>query len=231
MKPKLSPNSLNPIEIKELYWNKNYKVNEIAEKLNISFWKLYNFMDKNNISRRNRSEAGFLLNSLKPQFKTKENLTIAEEKLKIAGIMLYWAEGTLRGNTVDFANSNPNMIKIFLKFLRQICGISEERLRVYLYAYSHCDLEKIKKYWSKITKIPLSQFTKPYIREGNLNITHRKLPFGLVHIRYNDKRLLKIIDCWINDYRNNVLVRAGTQVAKGGRLLKGSVLLKDKMEK
>ncbi len=227
MEVKLIADNLNPEEIEKLYWEKNYNINEIAGRFNISFWKLYNFMGRHNISRRNRSEAGFLLNSLKPQFKVKENLTIAEEKLKIAGIMLYWAEGTLGGNTVDLVNSNPEMIKTFLKFLRQICGVSERRLRVYLYAYSYQDIKKIKTYWNRITEIPLSQFTKPYIKKENANLTNRKLEYGLVHIRYNDKRLLFLISSWITEFTN----WAGTQVAKGGRLSKGSVLLKSMMEK
>jgi len=119
------------------------------------------------------------------------------------------------------------MVKVFLSFLRGICGVSEQRLRVYLYAYSYQDIEKLKKYWSNVTGISSQQFTKPYIRKGNANLSNRKLEYGLVHIRYNDKHLLFLINKWITEFMD----WAGTQVAKGGRLSKGSVLLKDKMEK
>lgn len=218
---------LDLTSIRELYWDKENTVEEIARKLDIPFWSLYNFMNNNKIPRRLPSQANYLVNRWKPQFEVKDNLNIIEEKLKIAGIMLYWAEGTLKGNTVDFSNSNPEIIKIFLKFLREICGVKEERLRIYLYTYSYQDIEKIKLYWHKITKIKLSQFTKPYIRKGNLNLSKRKLPHGLLHVRYNDKRLLGLIKSWIDEY----IIWAGTQVAKGGRLSKGSVLSKVKMEK
>lgn len=189
-------------KIKNLYWGKRYTAKTIAKELGISLWSLYNFMEQNNIPRRSYSEANYVANKHKPIFQIKQNLNIAEQKLKIAGVMLYWAEGTLRGKgtTVDFANSNSQMIKIFLKFLRNICGVNEQRLRVYLYCHSYCDVEKIKEYWHKITRIPLSQFTKPYIREGSSNLSDRKLLYGLVHIRYNDKRLLDIIKNWINEY-------------------------------
>jgi hypothetical protein len=216
-------------QLERLYFDKKCTVEEIAKELGISFWALYNMMKKHNISLRDRSEAGLNFNRLKPQFEVKSGLSISEEKLKIAGIMLYWAEGTLRNTTVDFANSNPEMIKIFLRFLRIICGIKEERLRVYLYAYSHHNLEQLKSYWHNTTGIPLSQFTKPYIREGNLNLSNRKLPFGLVHIRYNDKKLLDTIKFWIDEYVSSNW--AGTQVAKGGRLCKRSVVPKGAMEK
>jgi hypothetical protein len=157
-------------------------------------------MDKNKIPRRSYSEASYLIHKDKPRFQIKSMLTDAEEKLRIAGIMLYWAEGTLKGSTVDFANSDPRMVKLFLKFLRKICGIREERLRLYLYTYSYLDLNEVKAFWHGATKIPLSQFTKPYIRKGHPNLSKRKLPHGLVHIRYNDKRLLQTIDAWIQEY-------------------------------
>ena len=183
---------LNRDIVKTLYWDKNYNIQEISKEIGVPFWSLYNFMNKNNIYRRTTAEVNYLVNSYKPKFEIKKNLDVYEEKLKIAGIMLYWAEGTLRGNTVDFANSNPKMITVFLKFLRNICGVSEERLRIYLYAYSYKDIKTLKLNWHKVTKISLTQFTKPYIRIGNQNLSGRKLLYGLVHIRYNDKQLLNL---------------------------------------
>ncbi|MCX5698750.1 MAG: hypothetical protein NTX01_03530 [Candidatus Omnitrophica bacterium] len=222
---------INIDKIRDLYWNRQYNINQVAKRLGVSFWSLYGFMDKNNIQRRLPAEANYVVSRDKPQFKIKENLNFTEEKLKIAGIMLYWAEGTLKGQTVDFVNSNPDMIRIFLKFLRQVCGVDNRRLRLYLYTYPYLDLENTKNYWKNVAGIPLNQFTKPYVRKGNLNLSNRKLPYGLVHIRYNDKKLLIVIKSWIENYKNSILIWAGTQVAKGDRLCKRSVLSKGRMEK
>ena len=211
-----------------MYWNKEQSMKEAATKLGVSFWTLYNFMNKNNILRRKPAEVNYLSTKYKPKFKIKDNIVLEEEKLKIAGSMLYWAEGTLKRQTVDFANSNPDMIRIFLRFLREICGVDELRLRIYLYGYSYQDVIELKNYWQRVTNIPLEQFTKPYIREGSLNTSNRKLPYGLAHVRYNDKKLLEQIRCWIKEYS---FIWAGTQVAKGGRLCKRSVSLKREMEK
>ncbi|MBU4346591.1 MAG: hypothetical protein KKH29_04610 [Candidatus Omnitrophica bacterium] len=205
-------------QIETFYKDNKYTVEEVAKKLNVSFWTVYNLMKRYNINRRDRSEAGYNYYKIKPQFEIKSNLSIIEEKLKIAGIMLYWAEGTLIGSTVDFANSNPKIIKIFLKFLREVCGICEERLKIYLYGYSFQDIEESKAYWHNITKVPLCQFTKPYIREGNSNLSNRKLPYGLIHVRYNDKRLLELIKNWIDEYIN----WAGGGVANRTRLWKNA---------
>ena len=211
----MKSNLLNSEHIKSLYWEKDYNVSEIARKVGISARALHDFMNRNNIPRRLPSEAGYIANKNKPQFRIVGNLDNFKQQLKTAGLMLYWAEGTFSGNTVDFANSNPSMIKIFLRFLREICGVKEERLRVYLYAYSYQNIDNLKLYWHKATGISLKQFTKPYVRRGNANLSKRKLLYGLVHIRYNDKRLLKIIEKWLFEYSNSW---TGTQVVNGDRL-------------
>jgi predicted DNA-binding protein YlxM (UPF0122 family) len=198
-------NTVDVSRIKALYWKENLPAKEIAKELRVSLWSLYDFMKRNSIPRRSYSEANYLVNKDKPAFRIKEALNDREQELKIAGIMLYWAEGTLKGATVDFANSNPEMIKVFLKFLRNVCGVDERRLRVYLYCHSYCDVVRLKVYWHKLTRIPLGQFTKPYIREGSTNLSKRKLLYGLVHIRYNDKKLLDVIRDWINEYVKKVV--------------------------
>ena len=190
--------------IKNLYWKESRTVGEIAKKLGLSSWSIYEFMRRNKIPRRSYSDANYVFYRGKPQFKLKEKLKSSEEQLKIAGIMLYWAEGTLIGSTVDFTNSNPRMVKVFLRFLREVCGVDNTRLRIYLYAYAYQDLGKLKSYWSSLTGVPVSQFTKPYVRIGNPNASGRKLLYGLVHVRYNDKRLLENIKAWIHEYISKI---------------------------
>ena len=193
---------MNIDKIKDLYQNKNYTVKEIADKLGISFWKVYESMRKNSIPRRNYSEANYVkYDRYNPRFTIKENIDFKDGLLKISGVMLYWAEGYKGGFGVDFANSDPEMIKLFLSFLRNICGINETRLRVYLYTHEGQDIEDLKRFWNKITKIPLDQFSKPYIKKVNgASNKSDKMPNGLIHIRYHDKKLLNLILDWINEY-------------------------------
>ena len=223
-------NKININRIKDLYYVKGHNVREVAKRVNISFWQLYNIMDKNNMPRRSYSEANYLVNKDKPKFKTKDALNNEEQNLKIAGSMLYWAEGTLKGCTVDFANSSPDMVKVFLKFLREICGTDDRRLRIYLYTYDNQDIQKLKAYWSAVTRVPTAQFTKPYVRAGNPNLSARKLLYGLIHVRYNDKRLLEIIKAWIHEY---IAKNCGEipERPNGPDCGKRSVLKKFRMEK
>jgi len=193
-------------KIKSLYYEKKLSTREVAEELNISRWKVIHLMRKNNLKLRNYKEANLVrfLKSVK-SFKPKTRLSLLDQKLKIAGIMLYWAEGAKRNPnyrwyTLDFANSDPEMIKLFLKFLREICGISEKKLRVYLYCFDNQDIEELKRYWSKVTNIPSKQFLKPYIRKSLFSRTTNGMPYGLVHIRYCDKRLFMLIEKWVKEY-------------------------------
>jgi len=141
MNSKLSIN-----RIKNLYHDRQLNVEQTAKKLGASFWSTYDFMNKNHIARRLPTEVNYVTSKNKPEFKIRQNLDDRKQKLQIAGIMLYWAEGTFRGNTVDFVNSNPTMVKIFLKFLRKICGVDKKRLRLYLYTYSYLDLKETVEY-------------------------------------------------------------------------------------
>jgi len=119
--------------IRKLYLKDKNTIKEVARKSGLSYWVVYNLMQKNNIQRRGYSDANYThYDRFKPKFKIKKNINFKDECLKIAGIMLYWAEGAKQRYTVDFANGDPQMIRMFLRFLREICGIAESRLRIYL---------------------------------------------------------------------------------------------------
>jgi len=204
IKPVLSKEYLR--KVKSLYYTKGYSAREVAEELRVSIDVIYKFMNRHGLERRSFEESNRIrFEKEKLSFSLKKRLTEKERQLKIAGIMLYWGEGSKSNPknrlwTVDLANSNPKMIKIFLKFLRSICGINEKKLRVYMYAYSDQDIKKLLTYWQNITGIPLGQFTKPYIRRDFLPEKSGKMKYGLIHIRYSDKKLLLQIEKWIDEY-------------------------------
>ena len=100
--------------------------------------------------------------------------------------------------SVDFANSRPEMIRVFFQFLRIICGVDEQRLRCYIYCYSNQDVNALIRYWSQQTQIPRTQFTKPYVRKDFDKNKTNKITYFLIHINYSDKRLLLQLKQWID---------------------------------
>lgn len=112
---------------------------------------------------------------------------------QVIGITIWWTEGTKayrpkRGPSViypvDVTNTNPNIIKMFLDFLRTDIGIKESRLKLQLQIHDGDDKEKIENYWSKVTKIPQTRFTKTIIRPKGNKIGKS---MGTCKIRYSDK--------------------------------------------
>ncbi len=190
-----------------LYQNKGYSMLMIAEELGVSFSKVRYWLNKNGTTKRNRSEAGYLAHSNrfnKCSSSIKKKLSKKEKELLIAGIMLYWAEGWKKNSTyVSFSNSDARMIRLFLKFLREICGIDESRLRVVLHYYKDQDEVKLKRYWSKVANIPINQFSKGFVHKGKTGTYTRKSDYGTINVRYSDKRLLNQIIEQINDFEKN----------------------------
>ncbi len=198
----MSTISQDKLEHVRILYKEGLSVREIADKLKVSIDSAYYFFRKNNIRRRNRAEAkNNSYEREKASFNLKNNLSIFDKQLKIAGVMLYWGEGSKwQGEKiVDFANSDTDMIKVFLRFLREVCGVNEEKLRVYLYCYANQNQESLISYWPKVTKISKKQFSKPYVRKDHDSNKKGKMKYGLVHIRYADKKLLNLIRTWIKE--------------------------------
>ena len=191
-----------------LYRDDGYSMSMISEKLEVSISKVRYWLDKNNINRRNRSDAGYLTHSNRFNrypCNIKEKLAKKEKELLIAGIMLYWAEGWKKNsNYVSFSNSDASMIQIFLNFLRRICRVDDSRLRILLHFYDNQDEAELKKYWSKVTNIPLRQFNKSFVHKGKTGNYKKKSEYGTVNIRYGDKKLLNQIIRRIDDFKNSV---------------------------
>ena len=187
-------------EVRDLYEN-GFAAREVAGKLGVSIDRVYKLMRKKHIPRRSPVEANRIAYSKKEaSFRLVFIENKEQESLKLAGVMLYWAEGTKLGATVDFANSDERMISIFLKFLRNICCVDEKKLRAYLYCYPQQDVNFLVDYWAELTGIPRARFIKPYVRRDATGKTDHRMKYGLIHLRYHDKKLMVQLLKWIDEY-------------------------------
>lgn len=121
------------------------------------------------------------------------------EMLKMVGIALYWAEGYKAGiNMVNFSNSDPQMIALMMQFFKKVCSVPAEKFRGAVHIHPHLDREEAKKFWSKASGIPLSQFHKTQIAVSRASKNKRDtLPFGTFSIVICDTRLQSKIKGWI----------------------------------
>jgi hypothetical protein len=181
---------MNIDDVKKLYFNQGLSVTEVGKTLGITKWRVISLMRKNKLKFRHPAETLRIQFNRKPLTFNKILTGNPERKLYVAGLMIYLSEGAKSShNVVDLANSDLRIILVFLAMLRKVYRVSEAKLRVLLYCYANQNKEKLVSYWSQKTGIPTKQFTKPYVRKDFKADKVNKMPYGLVHIRYNDKKL------------------------------------------
>ena len=181
---------------------------QIADHFGVSIHSSYYTLRRLKVPRRSVVEANRVRFEAKPlSYNLKTRLTKEEEQLKIAAVMLYWAEGYKVGKgTVDFANSDPDMVVIFWKFLSKICRVDKERTRLHLYAYEGQDIQSLKRFWASLLGLSEQAFSKPYIKKAAApGPRGPRMLHGLVHIRYSDKKLFEQIIRWIDEYRGEMV--------------------------
>lgn len=82
--------------------------------------------------------------------------------LFMVGLALYWGEGYKKGNEeCGFTNSDPDIIRVIIKWFKQIYGITNEQftLRVSVNSVHESREKEIVNYWEEVTKLPRDQFT------------------------------------------------------------------------
>ena len=87
---------------------------------------------------------------------------LREREVFIAGVALYWAEGTKKGQECSFCNSDPEMIAFFIKWAIKFLNVKKEDM-YFRVAVNELHQEReqiITKYWSTMLNIPLDQFRK-----------------------------------------------------------------------
>lgn len=117
----------------------------------------------------------------------------------IAGIAMYFAEGDKGDKSIGFSNSDPKAIKFMTDWLRKTCKVPEEKFRCHLYIHDNLDEREAKKFWSSLTKIPLSQFRKSYIVKNNPHRLRKiKHIYGVLAVIVSDINLHRKITGWIS---------------------------------
>lgn len=116
------------------------------------------------------------------QAKQEVSLPLSKESKKIAGAMLYWAEGS---KTVDFnfTNSDPYLVLFMVNWMDEVFGIKPATLVAYLNIHTGQDELTIKKYWSKLTGIPINNFGKTFIKPEGVGFKQNNLYYGTIRIR------------------------------------------------
>lgn len=109
-------------------------------------------------------------------------LPLNHQTYKLFGAALYWAEGD-KTKHFAIANSDPHLIKFMVKWMSDTLDINPKNIKANLNIYSQQNEKEIKKFWSNITKIPLNNFGKSFIKPTNKRYKKNTLYYGTIKIR------------------------------------------------
>jgi len=108
---------------------------------------------------------------------------------------LFWGEGSKARNQVSFTNTDVNMMKIFMSFLRDFFDVSNEKITLTVNCYlNDKTLDEIKEYWCKELLMNISCFRKCTIKSKYYTPPKKiKYPYGVCRIRVNSTEILQKI--------------------------------------
>ena len=189
---------------------------ELSEKAKNRILKRTKKKSLEGLLKRNKNQT---VEALKRKIKiqnqaSREIKNISQENLFLMGIIIYWTEGYKRAiikngrevsyHSVSLTNSDPDLIEIYLKFIREICKIPENKIKADLRIFQHQNENNLINYWAKITKIKKENFGKTYYGVSKSSLGKRpfnRLPYGVIQIRINNTELFHRIIGWINGLR------------------------------
>lgn len=196
-------------EIRELYpiskgtlsdWLKNIKIpkksREEMEKRSYEKWKI-----ANEIFIKKRVEDALKIRLDFENKARKEIKELSPYTLKLVGSALYWAEGgkTKKG-FLRFVNSDPMMVRLMMRFFREICQASNERIKARIHTYPSMDYEKTLNFWAELTQLPKENFYIPQTQISKSSKGKRPksaLPYGTIHLSlFNTPTVSKVMG-WI----------------------------------
>jgi hypothetical protein len=145
-----------------LHYHSGKSMADIAKQLHCSIHKVVYWMDKYNITRRTRSEASYLQqNPTGDPFSIKLELSKEETFLYGLGLGIYWGEGEkVSKHAIRVANTDPYVIKTFVLFLFNICGVEKRKLSYSIVCFNDSDPDKVKSYWANELKTDKENFGK-----------------------------------------------------------------------
>ncbi|EKD24313.1 MAG: hypothetical protein ACD_81C00055G0003 [uncultured bacterium] len=132
---------------------------------------------------------------------------ISKRELWLIGVMLYWAEGSKEkshhfGSGVRFTNSDAAMIRLFLRWLADICNIEKQHIifDITIHTNHKHRTPDIIQYWANKTGYDPEYFTHIYYKQGNPKTNRTNVGesyYGIIRISVRaSSTLLRRIAGW-----------------------------------
>lgn len=138
-------------------------------------------------------------------------LPLSQKELLVAGLFLYWGEGakTVR-HIVSINNTDPDVLKFALYWMRIALHIPKEKIQVFLHLYDDMNIDREISFWSRELNISKKYFARPYIKKSKrVGLTQKGFGHGTCGIRTNNtvikERILMAMKAIADYYKEKVV--------------------------
>jgi hypothetical protein len=119
--------------------------------------------------------------------------------------MLFWAEGDKQRNSVRLSNSDPDLLRLFVAFLRGCYDAEVARIAVTCYLFAdHLERQReIENFWLRTLGLPRSCLRKSIVNVYSKYSQKKrcnKLPYGTCKVAYCDTAVAHSIYGAIQEY-------------------------------
>jgi predicted DNA-binding protein YlxM (UPF0122 family) len=132
-------------------------------------------------------------------------LARAGDPFHAAGCMLFWAEGSKSRNQMVFSNSDPNMVRFYVAFLRRYFQLEDEAITIRCYLYcDHTERQiEIENFWLETLDLPRDSLRKTMLNRYSRSSSRKRtnmLPYGTCHVVVNRTHVVQGLYGAIQEY-------------------------------
>jgi transcriptional regulator with XRE-family HTH domain len=116
----------------------------------------------------------------------------------VAGCVLFWTEGSRRQNTVEFTNSDPEMVGVFVNFLRNAFAVENERIRLTcnLFADHEARIREVEDHWLRVAALPRSSLRRSTVNRYSRHSQRKRrnmLPYGTCRVTVHSTEIVQML--------------------------------------
>ncbi len=168
----------------------------LARTLACSESKINYWIRKHGIQKRSISEAVYAKrNPHGDPFSAKIPSNPEEHFLLGLGVGLYWGEGNKKNiSAVRLGNTDPDLIRAFVRFLERIYKVRKEKFRFGLQIFSDMEPTEVLSFWTRALKVSRSQFGKVIVTPARgVGNYKEKTKYGVVTVYVSNIKLRNLL--------------------------------------
>ncbi len=178
-----------------LYQGRHLSMAETAHTLGTTHATVLYWLKRYGIARRSWSESTYV--KLHPDgdpFQITSRLTRTQQELTAAALALHWAEGSKKRDRVQIGNLDAEVLQLFAQFLRQIGGVEEDKLKVYVRVNQPFPLGRARRYWARKLALPARQVRVYRHTDSRSEPTRQTSAYGVATLEFHNVKFRRWLD-------------------------------------